>query len=615
MENISQLLTSLTGALEDKTRAFITNNMPQTPTAIIYAGEKAFEAKADVDATLKGVWRGRADDLCQLRYDKGEYKLLQEGVFHKLNEDEIIEKIDAMFALEQSFRSMDGLLLCLVINTADYSDIDGFKEAYLSLDHLKDLLGMSFASTMKLVLLDESGKGRALASAVRVYLRGMLEQNDLRSRTTVILSNRLKNGALLAGERIRENYNLVGTLILLANGSNGSVRALYDKMFPMSQKRFLTAAYASKRKPNRKICEVIINTALDWLDKQFEKGEMLSTDRMSQALEISGGSMKIIERSFQQFVAEKLPKRDDLEFLPRNTANLDNIGGLPFKEYNRITMGGFELFYKNAITEVFASEQMKKLFREAFVKTVHQQFSPKEAARYINSQSVEQVLSQIRYDSPNEGQPAFSYMLAKAKADYCKTVLTICEEVLMETGAAARAHIAQVRELIEEFQHSYMLDVDETVQHFYSELVHDRLSGSLGATLMDSFNQSQIDKKGMLEALHQVIQQIFAGNEIFSLPLDEEMTRRMGGNGQLVQTTIREELTNGLSEKICLQTAIVPEMVSETILVNQKDREGHAHSQLCKFLKDVFSNADCVDTGNSNSIEFVQLYALDANNL
>lgn len=615
MENISVLLADLTGALEEKTRARMTNNMPQTPTAIIYAGEKAFEAKKDIDSTLRGVWRGRADDLCQLRYDNGEYSLPQEGSLHKLTDGEIMEKIDAMFALEQSFRSMDGLLLCLVINTADFTDAESFKEAYISLDRLKDLLGMSFASTMKIVLLDESGKGRALASSVRACLREMLDQNDPASRTTVILSNRLKNGALLAGERIRENYNLAGTLILLANGSSGSVHAQYDKMFPLTQQRFLTAAYASKRKPNRKICEIIVNTALDWLDKQFGKGELLSSDRMSQALEISGGSMKIIEKSFQQFVSERLPKRDDLEFLPRSTANLDNIGGLVFKEYDRITMGGFSLFYGNTVMDVFKSDQMKKLFRESFAKEVHKQFSPKEAARYINSQSVEHVLSQVRCDSPNEGQPAFSYMIAKAKSDYCKTVLPICEEVLIETGAAAKEHIAQVTELIQEFQHSNMLDVDESLQHFYGELVYDRLNESLGVTLLDAFNRPQTDKSGMLEALYQVILQIFTGNDIFSLPLDEEMTRRMGGNGQLVQTTIREELSDGLSEKICLQTAIVPEMVSETILVNQKDSTGQYQNQLCEYLKAVFANADCLDTGNSNTIEFVQLYALDANNL
>ena len=91
MDNISGLLTELTGALEDKTRARMTNNMPQTPTAIIYAGEKAYEAKADIDDTLKGVWRGRADDLCQLRYDRGEYSLPTEnGSLHKLTDGEIM---------------------------------------------------------------------------------------------------------------------------------------------------------------------------------------------------------------------------------------------------------------------------------------------------------------------------------------------------------------------------------------------------------------------------------------------------------------------------------------------------------------------------------------------
>lgn len=594
-------------------RTQITNNWPATPTAIIYANEKAYEAHEEIETTLHRVWRGRADAVCQMVIRDGEYYLpLENNGWQLLSNEEVQEQIDELFAQEQSFRTMNELLLVLIQNTADYTDVGQFKTDYISLDELKNKLGMSACNTMKVVLLDESGKGRALASQIKTYLRESMSAGETASRATAILSNRLKNGVLLTGKRIRVNYSLAGNLILLANNSNnqnmGAFTPKYSSMFPISDLHFITASYTYDSRPNKAICEVLINATLSWLEERFGKGELLSMDLMSKKLEITGGSMKSLDRFFQQYIADRLPPREVLEYLPRNGVNLESVGNLPFKEYDRVTMGGFRSFYENTILPQCASERLRRQFRDYFMEQVRGRFTPKEAARSITVQTVEQVLNQLRQEEPSEARPVADYMVAKAKLDYCKMMLPICEEVLLDVGATAREHIKEISELSEEFQHSYMLDIDDSVQRFYHELATAKLEGEFGEQLLEIFNKSNLTKAGMLSALDQIIKLIISSHPIFGMSMVKELIMRMGGNANMVQPII-QELTDDLGDSIRLQTTIVPEIIFKTMLVDKHEVEFY------DLLKTLFSNADSLNTGNSNGVEFVQLYAIDPHTL
>lgn len=611
MEHISELLTGLTDILENQVRTRITSNMPDTPIAIVYAGEKAFEAQEEIQNTLKGIWRGRTEGICQFLMRGDGYCLPEkDGSVTELQEDVLQEKMDEMFALEQSFRTMNGMLLCQILDTADYATMEAFEKGYRAPDKLKEQLGMSFCSIMKIVMLDESGKGRALAKEIKETLRTWFINEDEATQATIILSNRLKNGVLLAGERIRENYALAGNLIVLANGSNGVFAPKMAQMFPIRQPHFVTASYSCIRKPNKKICEILINTVLSWLESRFNEGELLSTDIISQRLNITAGVMKAIEECFQQNVAEVLPGREALEYLPRNSADLESIGARIFAEFDRITMGSFALFYKDTFHSVCNSKAMRNLFRERFAEEVRRQITPREAARSFTAQTVEQVLGQLRYDAPSDRKPAYQYMIEKVKADFCEQVIPICDEVMQSYGAESKNHIQQITEVVQEFQHNYMLGVDETLKSYYQNLVTEKLESGLGDPLLRVFNQTGLTKAKMLEAVYDTISLLFTSNPIFGMPLEDELTARMGGNGKQVQTIIQEELTNGLGERVRLQTSIVPEISFETILVNQKSEKGET-GMLYQHLAEIFGNAECLDTGNSNSIEFIQMYSVD----
>lgn len=613
MEHISELLTGLTGVLESQVRTQITNNWPATPMAIIYANEKAYEAHVEIETTLHHVWRGRADAICKMVIRNGEYYLpLEDHDWQFLSNEDAAEQIDELFAQEQSFRTMNELFLVLIQNTADYTDVEQFETGYISLDEAKNKLGISVCNTMKIVLLDESGKRRALASQIRTYLRESMCAGEATSSATVILSNRLKNGVLLAGNRIRENYFLAGDLILLANNSSnqstGTFTPKYSSMFPISDPHFVTASYAYGGRPNKAICEVLINATLSWLEGRFNKGELLSMDLMSKKLEITGGSMKTLDRFFHQYIADRLPPREVLEYLPRTGVNLGPIGDLPFREYDRITMGGFKSFYESTVLPLCTSERLKHQFRDYFMEQIRGIFTPNEAARSITVQTVEQVLNQLRQEGPSEARPAGEYMIAMAKQEHYKTMLPICEEVLLNVGATAREHIKKISELSEEFQHSYMLDIDNSVQRFYHELATTKLEEEYGEQLLEIFDRSNLTKTEVLTALDQTIKLTLSSHSIFGMSMVKELIMRMGGNANMVRPII-QELTDDLGDSIRLQTTIVPEVIFKTMLVDKHEVEFY------DLLKTLFSNADSLDTGNSNDVEFVQLYAIDPHTL
>ncbi len=618
MENISELLADLTGVLESQVRTQMTNNWPATPTAILYSNEKAYEAQKEIMSTLQRVWRGRAEAVCQLVIRDGEYYLpLENGQWKPLTTEQVQEHLDEMFAHEHSFRTMNELLLVQIQNTAGYTSLEQFENGYLYVDNLKSLMGMSACKSMKIILLDESGRGRGLANQIRAYLRETMNSKEAVSSATAILSNRLKNGVILMGKRIRENYALAGDLILLANNSSNNRQAFspkYSRMFPISTPHFITASYTYASKPHRAICETLLNATLTWLEKRFGRGDLLSVDLISKKLEITGGVMKLADCFFQQYVNEKLPPQKTLEYLPRVGTNQGVIGGLPFKEYDRITLGSFQKFYENSVLCEFGHEQLKWQFRDYFSARIRGAFSPREAARSLTAQTVEQVLMQLQTKAPSEMLTAAEYLGAKSKQDFYKIIIPICEEVLLEIGASARAYIKQISDISEEFQHSFMLDIDTTVQEYYHELATEKLEGGLGEQLLEAFNRQDLSKAEMLDELGQLINRIFASHTIFSLPLQEELTTRMGGNANQVQAIIQQELTDGLGDSIRLQTAIVPEIMFETILVNKCDANGN-EGLFYTYLSNSFNNAECLDTGNSNAVEFVQLYAVDTHTL
>ncbi len=611
MENFAELLAGLSGILEGQTRMRVTDNMPSSPMAVVYAGEKSAEAREEVDTVLHRVWKSWADDLCCFLMRDGRFFLPEGGGgAAPLSEDGMRKLVNKMFAKEDTFRNMkNGVMLCLVQDTAQYQTLEEFQKDFAALDLLGKQLDVGDFRTLKLVLLDEIDAGRNLAPAIKRDLERRIQQEEPSCRAVAVLSNRLKSGALLAEERARENYSLAGDLILIANSGGPGCSPAYDLMFPPHPRRFLTASRSGKKKPVKLIAQILVDTVLEWLGERFGEGRSLDMNEISQRLEISGGTVKSIEEWFKAHIQENLPKGTALEYLPRGSENLGTIRNLPFREYDRLTLGAFRPFYEKVVGKECKSEQVERDFYKLFLSIAREKLPPREAAQSLNSAKVDNVLAQVRPEEPKDTAPAYQYMLAKAKADYYACCLKACRQALLATAESAKKHMDRVNKLIEEFQGGSRLNADHTLKEHYRRLTMDALNGGEGERLLNSLNRAGLSRAGMLEEIYRTVEAIVTGEPIFSLPLEQEMTQRMGGDGGQFRSIV-EEMTGKLDDATRLRPNRGPTSFFETILLNRKGQDGK-DTEFFQNLSTLFPKARYLDTGDSNSVEFVRLYICD----
>ena len=599
MRDISELLEQLENQLEQRASVTRSTAQPDTPTAILYAGRRSLEAQIDMEQTLRRVWRIRADAVCHFLLDQGGYAQCSGGrAMGPITESDVIDQIEGMFGDGRSFHRLTSLFLCLVQTTEQYRSLEEFQRDYLALDALAERMDFE-VMPLKLVLLDASNKGRELSDQIRQYLRSEIHEG--RVHRTVILSNRLSNGQLLKNQTQRENYSLAGGILLVANGWNQNFRGAYPDMFPVNSRDVLTASYSRVTRPNRDICEVMVNTLLEWLGRHLDRTEPLSVSAIAERLEITGGLLKPMVECFRSHLSGSVLPREALECLPRSAAELGPIAGLPFEQFNQLTMGSFGRFFEQNALPLCRSESNAELFRQEFRRFVRDKFSPREAGGSLTPQSIDAVLGEINISEPARKTPAYSYMCKLLEARYCETMLPVCREVLSQLGQEARDYITRLRSLVDSFNLNYMLDVEPTVKAYYEPLVLHALNGELGLRLTERLNRERMDDQMLLEALYDTLATIIGSHEIFTMNLADEMAKRLGGNNSLMQTTIRKVLLDNLSDKIRLRSVISPNKAMDVVLMDTS-------CEIFGFLEDMYPDMRRMDTSSGSAVELIQFF-------
>lgn len=599
MREISEMLDRLEKQLEQRADVAKTTTQPEHPTAVIYAGRKSLEAQADIEQTLYRVWRVRADAVRHFMMDRGAFSLCRGGVpMQVLPEPEIIEQIEGMFGSDQWFNNLAGLFLCMVQDTAQYQDMEAFLSDYRELDRFAKQFDAK-VNTMKLLLLDESNKGKALSEQIRAFLRSEISGNSGSSRTTVILSNRLSSGQLLKNQLLRENYILAGNLILIANGYSGTYLPAYSNMFSVNNTELLTASYSRLTRPNRDICEVMVNTLLEWMGGQFDRGKVLRVSEISDRLGITGGILKTMSDSYKR---QTFPvSRETLDCLPRATAELGSIGDMSFSRYDTMTMNSFEPFFQMNLAPACQTEGGIDQFRQEFRRFAMGKFSPREAAYSLTAQNIDAVLSEIHVLEPSRSEAAYLYMRKRVEVQYYRTMLPVCREVLLEISREAGEYIERLKSLIDSFNRNYMLNVEPTVQMYYEPLVKQSLNGELGMMLAELLDRERMEDEQLLEALCDTLSRIISSQSIFTMSLAGEMERRLGGNVNTMQTTVKHILLDRLSDKIRLKSAISPNKCMDIMMLDTK-------CSVFDFMQTMYPDMVRMDTGNGSAVELIQFF-------
>lgn len=618
MNELRELKTCLADELEESFRRGVINNMPLSPMVILYQDEIALQAKSAIDSVLTQSWGDRSNAVVQ-------YSLIN-GRFHDIDSGEPIEtemaqeRIDEMYADEGSFRDMSRFKVIMIQSTGVCADASAFESKYAEVQAIEEIIADGIFTT-SIILLDESTKCRKTAESIREYLRDLLKTRENPYSSTIILSNRMSNGSLLAGNRIKENYTLIGWILLLMNGIGAGYKPNDTLFYPIDKSCYLTAAFSEVTRPNEEICDIVLHSMFSWIDRQLRSQGGASYGRMDiedlyQRLEISDGKAGFLDDFFRMNIAGRLPSADVLRFLPRVRVPSLDAAAAPYAAFNQETAGACSVFLSQL---VLFDEKLRMELSRFLQEYVRKRLSASEREKVLTVANVQEMLRQLRPANPTGKERVDEYIHAKAYSDYIRWALPVCEEVLGREQKLSAEHSKEFEAILEEFQQGYFPD-DEDLERYYSGLTNDVLGGAnggLGERLLDDITAHSTERSALLDSLRRAVEEIFSARKVFHMPLEQEMINRMGQNPHDIHAQINNALFQDLNGRIRFKTKIALSNGKLFTIVNRRDEDGQ-DTELYRSLQEHVSDAASMtyfDSCNSNSIKIVQIYSVDSSGL
>lgn len=618
MEDMKELKTLLSGELEESFRRGVINNMPRVPMVVVYTDKEAGKAKEEIDPIFWHIWGDRKNDIVQLMIDGETFKDAENG--DSLDVEKVQERIDDMYAADNSFRDMGHLCVVMLQSSASCADVMEFKTRYEQVHQIEEFIADGLLTT-SIVLLDESTKCRKTAEEIRKYLGKLLEEGSNPYMSTFLLSNRLSNGSLLAGKRMRENYAMAGWIMLLLNGIGAGYTPDLGLFYPAGRECYLTAAFSEVNRPNETICDIVLHTMLTWIDRHLRnqgtvQNRNLDIEDLYQRLEISGGRAKVIEDFFQQNIIDKIPTVEAVRFLPRQHTGMLDIAAKDFHSFDQETMGGCSAFLAGV---TLFDQQMRSDFIRFFQNYVRERLSAAERERALTASNVQELLRQLHPAEMTGKERVDEYLREKIHADYLQWVLPICEELLRKEQKNSAAQAKEFENVLQEFQQGYFPD-DPELERYYAGITNDELeraAGGLGERLKKEIGSHGEQRDTILNCLKQAAEEIFSSRSVFRMPLEQEMVNRMGQNPHDIHNQIYNTLFRNLDSRIRLKTTIALSAQKQITIVNQRNADGAETELYCSIKKNVSDAANMIyfDSCNSNTIKIIRFYRCDKTNL
>ena len=617
MKDLAELKNNLADELEASFRRGNIINMPRVPMTIFYTDDEAKKAKKEVDLILQQTWGNRKNDIVQLLISDDAFFNPDSG--EELDTERVQELVDEMYS-KSSFSSMNQLCVVFVHNTSQCLDLDAFKERFEVIHKVENYLPSSMIST-SIVFVDESTKNRKNAEAIRRYLQDLLDEGKSPYLSTILISNRMSDGSLLANEdRIRENYAMAGWIMILMNGFGEDYVPDLELFFPAGKEHYLTAAFSEVNRPNRAICDIVLHSMLSWIDAHMmeadaKQSKHLQIEDLCNRLGISGNQAKFIEDFFEENVADKIPSPDVLRFLPMRQAGVSGLESRDIRTVDQITMKGFSAFLSGI--SIFDKE-LKEEFSVFVKRFLCEKLSAAERAASLSVSNIQQLLSQLKPDEEIATTRSDQYIYKKIYNDFLNWALPICKEVMEDEQSNSEINTKEFESVIEDFQQGYF--PDPMLVGYYTDVtksVLDSTGSGLGKRLLDEINANGDQRDKIFSSLKKAAEEIFTAKSVFSMPLEQEMVTRMGQNPNEIHNQIYNALFKDIDKKVRLNTTIALSPLKQITIVNVHDKSGNPTELYQSIKKNVSSDANMIyfDSCNSNTIKILRLYSCGSSSL
>ena len=600
LKTMKELIAACTAMLQSKGMTGMASSRPCAPMAVVYGGDGAHRARSAMDAVFNEVWRARTEKICQFVL-RGDEILSSEadGTSNSLPEQELYARITAMYEATLTFLNMKQGIMCFVAVMDDYRSLEELQAAWHKAEALKEQL--QFPHLMCVMVLDEGMGKTQFSSEVRAWLM----QSTL---PTLLLSNVLENDSRLGAGSITKAYMLAASVMVIANTWDQRDRNYDPKfmsLFPIFGNRLMTASYSRIERPDREICETVLFRVLNWISEKMREGKLVPHAEFSKRLKLGNEPGNLLEVFYDAHIKQLLPDGQILESFPRMRSQ-NPIANQRFQQFDEETFGVFEGFFKMnccTVVENIDSDVMRR-FRTTFRATLEATVNTLEASKSLDEISIEKILDDMPSVVYTGNEGAFSYMNVRAKELFFKSAMSIVKEELLRWHQVSIERVNNFTKLAEEFHDVFMAKNDE-LERFYANIADTQLKGEPGDTILARFSRIS-GREDMLQALKDCVSEIYKSDAIFSVALAEEMSRRLEMAGDQVNVQINQQLVGNLV--MYFKPIMTPTFCHRALIMDGLDNNGHP-TTLFRYLDEYFDDVMCIDTGNSNRVDLIELYS------
>ncbi len=602
VETTYDLVQTLSDVFDD-TLCKPTDNRITAPILVIYSGEKAAEYDGTVMSAFRQVWlTARAEHICRAVRSNGSLTPI------KSNED-IFSYVDKMYHCDEVvFDSFSRLNAVAVYDSRDYDSLDDMIRDYENdAESLSHEFRLYKTNVVRLVIVDNSRDKIEIKEGMRKYLSQ--KSDEKKCKGTFLFSNSLFDGRQKSYDQV---YDLIGKLIAIG-GTDTDFANKLDVFGVYSEENVRTVSYTKMERPNAEICAVIVKRYINRLENYFLSQNAPNEKIIREKLNLKDNGFGFTDALYDEIKSD-LPSVSVLAHLPMSRAPKENesFAGLQFSEFDKLTMGGFELFYDKYFLSVICDGATKEAMRGKVQAIVDAAFTQGELMHF-SGELIDKLKgwlqNAVRHAPP--GQTVSQYVETYSKIALEKILAELVIDAIIAKRDMAYKQKEMLSELSDDFNQSVIIS-DTDVSRYYDAKIDDYLREKEGVFVQSVMNGAE-SKQDVLTRLHSFASKMIESCVDFKLAFEDELKIRTNDeNG--IYMYIHENIMANTSRNIFFNATTMPDPLFRVILMNKKKSDGTNTALYTEMKQNLFNSGNdyFLDNGNSNGITALQIYKMSS---
>ena len=582
-----------------------------SPMVVLYIGSSNVGTLHErLNQQLARIWPAYRDMLpCfGVSAASGGYVEVRDTQGKVQDENEVLERINALFEQAHYFSDYNQLRVYFVLDTSMIETQAQFQETLESLQELRAFLKHPNQNATLFILMNEKlGREQISlqlkASIGEMYFgeSGLLKESV---KQVYLVSNQNADGG-----RMQDNYlwgRIIADLITLSNSSNERT------CYALQQPGMRSLGFATVPKPVPQIAQVVVMETLKRFNAVFEQmpENSLSEEALQTLFEVGKeGVPAMFVGAMKNFIGA-LPEERQLACFPRsNSDDYYEVGAMAKADFDALTMGAWNAWLNSKveyIEETFRKDDLRcQQCKRVYADYLKERLSVYDLVGFAkNPERVQDLLQEQGISdshAPLLGSIEKDLYRRLFQSEYLKEMIV---EAIMRLGENGRIMLEQWHRTM---QSATYLVVDKDgllLEKYYGEIVRKFFDTHLMEIKRYISTAESVDElDGYLEELCRKIVQ---NNQVFALSFEQELQERLKGESDLEKTNqeIYNKLTGSNLKVWFNTTGAALDQTGESLVIMKQG------SELYHFLRSSLEgeNVVFIDSQSGDSVDSLKFY-------